>query len=76
MDNCSGTGCVAQVVDLMGFFIRGMCDEVYSPTPAWCGTPSEANKTVVGILMRYPGQGINTGGPTTSSFVQTIRLVR
>jgi hypothetical protein len=77
---CSGTGCVAQVVNLMGFFVQGMCIDVYpvqSSRPAYCGVNNaDAMKTVLGKLMRYPGQGLNTGGPTTSSFVQMVRLVR
>lgn len=78
-ETCSGTGCVARVVNLMGFFIEGMCNDVYPSAgsrPAFCGSPSQANKTVLGRLMRYPGQGVGTGAPTTSSFVQMVRLVR
>ena len=53
----SGNNCVAQVVNLLGFFIEGMCSDVYpneATRPSWCGTNSEANKTVVGRLMPYP----------------------
>jgi hypothetical protein len=50
---------------------------VQSSRPAYCGVNNaDAMKTVLGKLMRYPGQGLNTGGPTTSSFVQMVRLVR
>lgn len=76
---CSGGGCVARVTNLMGFFIEGMCDDVYpvaASRPAMCGTGSDPGKTVLGRLMRYPGQGLGTGGPTTSSFIQYVRLVR
>lgn len=76
---CSGTGCVAQVVNLIGFFLEGMCDEVYpvaASRPAYCGSNSEAKKAVVGRLIKYPGQLVNTGGTTTSSFAQAVRLVR
>jgi hypothetical protein len=75
---CNGTGCVAQVVNLVGFFIEGMCDEVYpgGTQPAYCGTTSQAKKTVLGRLMRYPGQLLGTGGTTTSSFAKTVILVR
>lgn len=78
-ENCSGTGCVARVSNLIGFFIEGMCDNVYPSAgsrPVWCGSPSDAGKTVIGRLMRYPGQGVGTGSPVTSSFVQMVRLVR
>ena len=57
-----GTKCVAQVVNLLGFFIEGMCTDVYddekdevTTRPKWCGTLSEAKKTVIGRLMPYPG---------------------
>ena len=76
---CSGTGCVAQVVNLMGFFLEGMCDEVYpnrATRPSYCGTNSEAQKAVVGRLMNYPGQILTSGGTTTSSFARAVRLVR
>jgi hypothetical protein len=74
---CSGTGCVARVVNLGGFFIEGMCNDVYgSSLPTWCGSTSEAKKIVVGRFMKYPGEFTGTGGPTTSSFSQSVRLVR
>jgi len=77
---CSGTGCVAQVVNLLGFFIEGMCNDVYpnvATRPAYCGTPSEANKAVVGRLMAYPGQTLGSAGPATpASFIKITRLVQ
>lgn len=75
---CSGSGCVARVVNLVGFFVEGMCSDVYpnaATRPAWCGSSSEANKVVIGRMMKYPGQG-GLGGPAVGSFVQTVRLVR
>ncbi|MEO7274928.1 MAG: pilus assembly protein TadG-related protein [Vicinamibacterales bacterium] len=77
---CSGTNCVAQVVNLLGFFVQGMCDEVYPSAgsrPAYCGSNSEASKTVIGRLMNYPGQfsGISgSAGPST--FLKVTRLIR
>ena len=77
---CSGTGCVAPVVNLLGFFIEGMCDDVYpsvATRPTYCGSPSQANKAVVGRLMNYPGQSLSTAGPATpASFLKITRLVR
>ena len=34
----NGNNGMAQVVNILGFFIEGMCDEVYATPPAWCGT--------------------------------------
>src|SRR5262249_55488309 len=62
---CNGTNCVAKVVSLVGFFLEGMCNDVYpneATRPPYCGTNSEAKKTVVGRLMKYPG--VFTGGNT------------
>jgi Flp pilus assembly protein TadG len=76
---CNGTTCVAQVVNLMGFFLEGMCDEVYPnprTRPSYCGSNAEARKAVVGRLMQYPGQILTSGGSTTSSFARAVRLVR
>jgi hypothetical protein len=75
--SCSGTGCVAQVVNILGFFIEGMCFDVYGASaPPYCGTTSESKKTVLGRILRVPGTAVNTGGTTTSSFALTTRLVR
>jgi hypothetical protein len=75
--SCSGTGCVAQVVNILGFFLEGMCFDVYGASaPPYCGTTAESKKTVIGRIMRQPGQALNTGGTTTSSFAQAVRLVR
>ena len=71
---------MARVAQLLGFFVEGMCDDVYpvaASRPAYCGTPAEAHKVVVGRLTHYPGQIMgSTGGPTGSSFVTVVRLVR
>jgi hypothetical protein len=77
-ETCSGTGCVARVVNLGGFFIEGMCFDVYGAgsLPTWCGSVSDSKKIVIGRFMKYPGQNLNTGGPTTNSFAQAVRLVR
>ena len=39
-NDCNGSTCVAQVVNLLGFFIEGFCDEVYpdpDDRPEYCG---------------------------------------
>jgi hypothetical protein len=73
----TGNGGMARVINLLGFFIEGMCDEVYPTPPAWCGTGGDPGKTVVGRLMKYPGQGSPASGPAgPATFVTFLRLVR
>jgi len=76
----SGTNGVAKVTNLLGFFIEGMCDEVWpdqATRPPYCGTNAEAQKSVVGRLMAYPGQAraaSGSAGPQT--FLKVLRLIR
>jgi hypothetical protein len=76
----TGTNGVAQVVNLLGFFVEGMCTEVYpnaATRPLYCGTNAEADKTVLGRLMAYPGQSDSASGPAgPSTFVKILRLVK
>ena len=81
---CVSTGCssgnntVAEVVNIMGFFLEGTCLDAYPPPqtpPAWCGT--HPDKTVVGRIMNYPGQASSASGSAGPwSFIRVIRLVR
>jgi hypothetical protein len=74
---CSGTNCVAQVTNILGFFVEGMCDDVYphGTAPAWCG--SHPNKVVLGRLIDYPGQFSGSAGPAgPADFLTITRLVR
>lgn len=75
---CAGSNCAVQVTNLIGFFIEGTCFDVYgSGFPAWCGSnTAEAKKAILGRIINYPGQFLNTAGPSTSSFTQFVRLVR
>ena len=78
---CNGSNCVARVRNLLGFFVEGMCDEVYDarglPTPPYCGTNAEAKKMVIGRLMLYPGQGNGASGSAgPSTFLRMVRLIR
>jgi hypothetical protein len=75
---CSGSNCAVRVTNLIGFFIEGSCYDVYGDAfPPMCGTKkSDAKGVVLGRIINYPGQYLNTGGPTTSSFTQIVRLVR
>jgi hypothetical protein len=73
----TGNGGMARVMNLLGFFIEGMCDEVYATPPAWCGTGGDPGKTVVGRLMRYPGQGSGASGSAgPATFLRMVRLIR
>ena len=73
---CAGNNCVARVTNLLGFFIEGMCSDVYAVnTPAWCGTHPQ--EVVIGRLMPYPGSySGQAGNPGNASFLQIITLVR
>ncbi len=77
---CAGGNCVAQVVNIIGFFVEGMCDVVYpnqASRPLYCGTNQQAKKTVVGRLINYPGQATGVAGaPGPSSFILVTTLVR
>jgi hypothetical protein len=51
----NGNNGMARVINLLGFFIEGMCSDVFaaSTPPPWCGTGADPGKTVVGRLMPY-----------------------
>ncbi len=79
--SCSGTGCVIKVVNIMGFFIEGVCDDVAARGKLETGTKCGAhpNKDVVGRIMvirrrRRPVVLALTRSATALSRV--IRLVR
>jgi hypothetical protein len=76
---CTGTNCVVKVVNVMGFFVEGMCDDVAAqnrlePT-TFCDEP---NKTVVGRLVAHTAQYRGGAGESSegASFLQVFRLVR
>ena len=77
---CNGTGCRAQVSQIIGFFVEGMCNDVYpnqATRPPYCGTNAESRRMVVGRLMNYPGQwSSEAGNPGPASFVEATWLVR
>jgi hypothetical protein len=72
---CGTPGCVAQVVNIIGFFVEGMCNTVTLDPGVTCPTPSS---DVVGRLMNYPGQIRSGAGSVTASasFMTVTRLVR
>ena len=77
--SCSGAGCVIKVVNVMGFFLEGTCDDVAArgelETYTKCEDPS---KDVVGRLMGYVGTRVGTAGnvPIGNAFILVFRLVR
>jgi hypothetical protein len=74
---CSGNGCMARVMNLLGFFVEGMCDQVYATPPPWCGTGPDPAQTVVGRLMPYPGQAKSSSGSAgPDTFLKIVRLIR
>jgi hypothetical protein len=78
---CSGTGCLAKVVNLIGFFVEGMCDEVKAAgrlDPGNdCDPGSNERYQLVGRIVTLPGNLVGTGMPVTeSSFLKTVRLIR
>jgi hypothetical protein len=76
----TGNNSVAQITNILGFFIEGMCNDVYpnqATRPAWCGTNAEAGKMLVGRLMAYPGQYSSVSGSAgPQTFVKVVRLIR
>jgi len=73
----NGNGGMARVINLLGFFVEGMCSDVYVTPPAWCGTGADPSKTVVGRLMAYPGQSDSASGSAgPNTFLKITRLIR
>ena len=73
----TGNGGMARIINLLGFFVEGMCSDVYPTPPAWCGTGSDPSKTVVGRLMAYPGQADSASGSAgPNTFLKVTRLIR
>jgi hypothetical protein len=76
---CTGTNCVVKVVNIFGFFVEGMCNDVdaqgrLEPT-TYCDDPT---KTVVGRLVAHAAQYRGGRGESSpgAGFLQIYRLVR
>jgi hypothetical protein len=71
----TGSGCVAQVVNIVGYFVEGMCNTVALDPGVTCPDPSN---DVVGRLMSYPGQILTGAGSVTpaASLLTVTRLVQ
>jgi hypothetical protein len=79
---CGGSGCIAKVANIIGFFVEGMCGDVEKRGDLDDGMlcdPKTKNKDVVGRIVTIPGV-YATGGTgsvdQSAAFVKVIRLVR
>jgi hypothetical protein len=74
---CTGTGCMVKVVNIMGFFVEGMCDDVQAAGKLASGTVcDDPGKTVVGRLVAEGAQYKGSAGNNPGAFIQVPRLVR
>jgi hypothetical protein len=80
--NQAGTSCVAKVVNIIGFFVEGICETVrdrgeLDPGMA-CTGGSETNKEIVGRIVTLPSAFAAGAGNVTeeSAFLMIVRLVR
>lgn len=77
---CSGSTCVTKVVNIIGFYIEGICSDLRDAgrldVGSDCGTPSQANKAVVGRLVEATALGLGTPIEDSAAFLQFIVLVR
>lgn len=77
--SCSGSNCVIKVVNIMGFFVEGVCKDVKAQgrldATTYC---DDDNKDIVGRLMGYMGTRRGGAGnvPTGNGFILVTRLVR
>ena len=77
--SCSGSNCVIKVVNIMGFFVEGVCADVAAEgrleATTYCADP---NKDIVGRLVGYIGSSRGGAGnvPPGNGFILVTRLVR
>lgn len=71
---CSGGGCVTKVVNIIGFYIEGMCDKVTLDAGNDCG--KFPKKTVVGRIAEYTALSFGTPVDDAAAFLQFVVLVR
>ena len=73
--SCSGSNCVIKVVNIMGFFVEGMCEDVVLDAGTKCSDPK---KDVVGRMVGHLAQFKGGSGttPVGNSFATVVRLVR
>jgi Putative Flp pilus-assembly TadE/G-like len=77
--SCSGAGCVIKVVNIMGFFLEGVCEDVEArgelEDTTKCADPK---KDIVGRIMGHVGTRRGGAGnvPVGNGFILVTRLVR
>jgi Flp pilus assembly protein TadG len=71
---CTGSTCVAKVVNIVGFFIEGICADVTLDAGNDCGKFPQ--KAVVGRLADYTALSFGTPVEDTAAFLQLIVLIR
>jgi Putative Flp pilus-assembly TadE/G-like len=77
--SCSGAGCVIKVVNIMGFFVEGVCADVAAQgrleATTYC---ADDTKDIVGRLVGYVGTRRGGAGnvPVGNAFILVTRLVR
>jgi hypothetical protein len=75
--SCSGSNCVIKVVNIMGFFVEGVCQDVEQQgrleSTTYC---DDKNKDIVGRLVSYVGSTRGGAGTVPNSFIVVTRLVR
>jgi len=81
--NQSGTGCVVKVVNIIGFFVEGMCSTVAAAGQLDPGVNCNAKKSiadneVVGRIVTLPASYASGSGEVeeNAAFLQVVRLVR
>lgn len=81
--NQAGTGCTVTVVNIIGFFVEGMCDTVRDAgqlDPGVNCSPQNniAKDEVVGRIVTLPGSYATGSGQVTedAAFLEVVRLVR
>ena len=77
---CTGSTCVTKVVNIIGFYIEGICSDLRDAgrldAGNNCGTPSQENKAVVGRLVEATALGLGVPIEDSAAFLQFIVLVR
>jgi hypothetical protein len=77
---CTGGTCVTKVVNIIGFYIEGICSALRDAgrldAGNNCGTASQENKAVVGRLVEATALGLGVPIEDSAAFLQFIVLVR
>jgi hypothetical protein len=72
--NCSGVGCITKVVNIIGFYLEGICEDTVLDPGNDCG--KFPKKAVVGRIAEYTALSFGTPVEDSAAFLQFIVLVR